>query len=128
MSKEPATQANSVIIARLINEGWTTSQFGKTFHTASLQYSNGKVRLELEYQKNDESVFLRIVDRIGRDIGITIRFGDKLDQILEQIISVQDAISTVNYKNQIRKILRICPSTYLDVDGKLVPLADEENG
>lgn len=50
-----------------------------------------------------------------------------LPNLLDTITLSQDSISPQNYKHELNKLVNLFPDTYIDMDGKLVPLYNGEN-
>jgi len=59
---------------------------------------------------------------------LSIDYEDRLQEILAAIISFQDSISSENFKEPLRKLLQVCPSTtYLGRGDEFIKLIDEES-
>ena len=130
---EKQLQERSVIIKTLAEAGWEKVTDNEAFEKdlwcdpeAAMEYENKTMSIELEYDAKDHSIYLSVYDFFGKGIDITIYFQDKLEEILNTLISWQDEISSENYKNHIGKILPYNVPVYVGIDGKVFELTAEE--
>jgi hypothetical protein len=119
----------------LFNSGWEGPVDAEMFEKgrlcdpeARMEYQNNKkMNLELDYLAESHLIMLSIYGKFGESMDIGIYFEDKLQELIEIIISFQDEISSSNYKEYLRKILKIFPSnTYIARGEGFVQLTDKE--
>ncbi len=122
---EKELEEQSTIIQRLTDAGWNQTERGTVFKTANMEYQNKTMQLEVDYGYEKDSFYFLLYDHEGKGVDLIIYFEDKLQQLLDTIISFQDEISPNNYREHIRKILSVCSSTYLDTGDEPVPLIDD---
>jgi len=115
----------TLIIEMLTKAGWHKTIKGETFKKADMEYQNDTMELEVECNSKGNSVYLSIYDKSGLGMDLAIEFKDKLLELLKTIISFQDTISPTNFREYVRMIKAVCPSIYVDIGDKLVPLIDE---
>ena len=71
-----------------------------------------------------------IYEQAGNGLDIVIHFDEKLEELLNTIISFQDIISPSNYKKHIRQIMKVCPNVdaVLGEQGEqIIPIIDEDD-
>lgn len=124
----------STIVDMLLTSEWNGSVDFEMFEKGRLcdpevrmEYQNNKnMNLELDYIAKSNLIMFSIYGKTGETIDIAIYFEDKLQELLETIISFQDEISSINYKKCLKKIIKIFPSnTYIARGEGFVQLTDK---
>jgi hypothetical protein len=119
----------------LLNSGWKGPLDAEMFEKgrlcdpeARMEYQNNKkMNLEIDYLAESHLIMLSIYGKFGEAMDIGIYFEDKLQELIEIIISFQDEISSSNYKEYLRRILKIFPfNTYIARGEGFVQLTDKE--
>jgi hypothetical protein len=124
----------STVIQILVGAGWRGSVDVEMFEKgrlcdpeARMKYESKMLSLEVDYLAESQLIMLSISKRSGERMDIAVYFQDQLEEILEAIISFQDSISLDNYKENIKKILQICPdNVYMAKGEKFVKLTDRD--
>ncbi|MBD3329224.1 hypothetical protein GF357_01905 [Candidatus Dojkabacteria bacterium] len=121
------------LIQTLSDSGWLGRKMNELFdrdfwvHSeAIMDYHNEKADLILQYYVEKEKISFSI-DEPSRRLDFVIKFGDKLQSVLDTIVSFQDQISVYNFKEYMRKVLQLGVSTYILVNDELVLLEDHKN-
>jgi hypothetical protein len=132
MTKEQL-QERSAITASLAAAGWSGPLEEESFAQnlwldpeASMEYENDSMLLDLEYNAEKKSVYFTISAHTGESIQLVIEYGKKLDELLQTVIDFQDEISPNNYRQFLRRILKVCPSTRVDTGDETLELVDDE--
>lgn len=113
-------EERSTTIDVLSTAGWTVTSAGDWFdrnlwanQEATCAYDNGRMRFRVEFCAENRTLNLRLEDSFGRGIALNISYQNKLKEILDAIVSVQDTISEENYRKCINELLPICPELYV---------------
>jgi hypothetical protein len=121
------------LIETLSESGWLGRKMNELFdrdfwvHSESIMdYHNGKADLILQYYVEKEKISFSI-DEPSRRLDFVIKFGDKLQQVLDTIVSFQYQISVDNFKEHMRKFWQFRLSTYILVNDELVLLEEDKN-
>ncbi|MCE9667757.1 hypothetical protein LY474_08020 [Myxococcus stipitatus] len=136
MSKEQLAQ-RTLIADTLRAAGWRTSDQNELFESGgwaffevNMTYKNPVMRLELRYSAKDALVYLDIQNLEGRGVLLHVKFGDKLAELLKEIVGFQQQISPSNFRRHVNRIVLSCPETYAAIgdedDGKLARLVVDE--
>lgn len=112
---------DKIIIERLTRSGWQRTDRSDVFGTADLTYQNQYLSLGVLHEWKDDSITFKIIDK-NNTLYLAIYFKGNLQQLLEVITSFQDEISPDNFKEHIGKIIKVCPSVYVDTGDGIVPL------
>jgi hypothetical protein len=138
-------QERTMVVQLLAQAGWNESAENRNFdkgrwvnYEARMEYRSSEMDLAVEYRANDELISTRRLDlliygRAGEGIELMIYPDGSVEKLLRTIISFQDVISTNNYKQHVRNVLHLCPSTYVyreDVEDNhgVVKLVDDNIG
>ena len=122
------------IAAALVGAGWKTMQEHRDLemglweaHEAALEFRGRTLSASFYYDAAKERVYLLFKGRGGMGVGLNIRFGDGLDQLLAAIARDSGRISVNGYKDLVRDIVTACPETYTPAgkDEKLVRVVDK---
>lgn len=115
---------NDLITKKLLDKGWELTEKSQAFKVAELSYQNPfKVDLEIEYLWKQGAIMVRAM---GGELFsfIYIKFGHKLEEIIETVTSFQDDLDQENYRKQIAKLLQITKEVYVDTGDDLVLLEE----
>jgi hypothetical protein len=105
---------------QLIDEGyWFDAE-------AVMDYQNDGIELVIQYCAEDNSVDFSI-NQDSDSLDFVIKFESKIKEVLDNIVGFQNKISLRNYKTYIREIIKICPLTYIVLDGDLVQIIDNKS-
>jgi hypothetical protein len=132
---EKQLQERTTVIEMLTTAGWTGLLEDDLFERgrlcdpeARMEYQNETVSLEVDYLAETPSIMLSVYGSQGESMNLSIDYEDKLQEILTAIISFQDSISPQNFKEPLRKLLKVCPSTtYIEREDGFVKLIDAES-
>lgn len=126
------------LVVNLLGEaGWIETEHSKKFETefwlykeAVLDYDNTSMKMTVEYCAENEDLTYMMTDVTNMGIILRIVYGDKLAEILNLIVSFQNAITSDNYKRYIKKLINVSPKVSLDLgeEGGLTELVDDTNG
>jgi hypothetical protein len=94
---------------------------------ASMMYENENMQIELEYRADEKLIDLTLISNLEEGLAISIYYGNKIKELINTIIGFQSVITESNYKVHLRDIVKICPESYLAVDGEFVQLVDRES-
>lgn len=130
---EKQLKERTTVIHTLATSGWNgrkTNQLideGFWFDAeAVMDYQNDGIELVIQYCAEDNSVDFSINQ--GSDgLDFVIKFENEIKEILDKIVSFQNKICLENYKTYIREIMKLCPVTYIVLDGNLVQLSDNKS-
>lgn len=125
-------QDREVIVSTLTQAGWKGTASNRLFEQgkparaeARMVYQNRSVKLTATYFASKEMVYFGIYEPSGRGVSIASCFNGNLPPMLEKMTTFQDSISSENYKDYIRKIMRMMPESYVERDGQLIPLVND---
>jgi len=116
------------IIQRLTSNGWAEKSISDLLPSrlnagvkAHLSY-----RDRLSFRYHPEEGFIRLmIYGAGDERCLQIDYGDKLDQVLDHIISTKDDLSLGSYLGHYLAIQSICPVSILMVEQLSVPTWSE---
>ena len=94
---------------------------------ASMMYKNENMQIELKYRADEKLIDLILMSNSEEGLAISIYYGNKIRELINTIIGFQSVITESNYKVHLRHIVKICPESYLAVDGEFVQLVDRES-
>lgn len=120
-------ERDRVIIERLTRSGWRRTDRSEAFGAADLTYRNQYLSLGVLHEWQDDSITFKIIDK-NNTLYLAVYFNDNLPQLLEVISAMQDEISPDNFRDQIGKIIQVCPSVYVDTGDGIVPIDWERPG
>jgi len=132
---EKQLQERTTVIEMLTTSGWTGPLEADRFERGRLcdpetrmKYQSETVSLEVDYLAETPSIMLSVYATQGESMDLSIDYEDRLQEILAPIISFQDSISSENFKEPLRKLLQLCPSTtYLGRGDEFIKLIDEDS-
>lgn len=119
-------QDQTLILESLENAGWVKTDKASVITLAELSYRNEFMTIEVEHNWRRSVIFFRLFSDDG-DIFFMVEYREKLNELLKVFIALQDKISPANYNDYIRKILKLCPNSFLDSGDDLIPLIDDED-
>lgn len=122
-------EERETVVERLTRAGWEATAFNRLFdkgkstrYEASMEYK-GRMDLTVTYEASKRVIDVGLYTRSGSGVDLVIQFKDKLRELLDYLISIQDTVDAKNYKDHIRQLLRICPEIYTpDRNDRLVPV------
>lgn len=129
---EEQLQERAQVIRVLANAGWQGPQRVEAFERGKLcipeavmEYRSETMNIEASYSAEHKYILMSISDDFGQGLDFAVYFKDRLEALLNMIVSLQDTITMTNCKNYIRKILQAFPSNvYVAKDGNYVELTD----
>lgn len=107
---------------------------GKEVHFAArMEYENTKMSLSLSFDPTVNSIYLGLYELNNEQgIELVIHTEECLDEILPILVEMKDFVSSQNYKDYIRKMIKVCPridTAIVDEEGeKLIPIIDDNQG
>src|SRR5690242_3205115 len=111
------------IVNGLAARGWQIGDETREFeagqwryYQAVLEYENESVALKLMYRAEEARVNLVIRNRAENEVYLHIRYGDSLSSLIELLGISKGDISEKTIKSYLRRLLAICPETYVAVD------------
>jgi len=104
------------ILALLGTAGWERSAQSLQLGTASLAYDNGAMLIEVEQDYGRRELIITLTAPSGLGLTLFADYGDGLVALLEAIVADQDALTTGNVHDHIRRWLTACPDLYWQQD------------
>jgi hypothetical protein len=123
MQKSELSQAQlrdrSAFVETLSQAGWRGTGFNQQFEEglwispeASLEYSSSTISLRFDFEAEDPRFILYINSADGRELGLVFRCQDRLKQLLEAVIGMQDSLTPANIKDKAETLLAACPKMF----------------
>jgi len=126
--RQKRASAQDTLVEMLTAAGWKKTRKGQIFDKAELEYANNQMHLEVEYGDRNDSLYLTLADRTGKEIALAIRFGKNLKDIIRTITDFQDKITPSTFREHVRTIVRMGVPVFVDTGEELVPVVDDEEG
>jgi hypothetical protein len=110
----------SAVIRALVAAGWTETSQGDWFerdlwaqHEATLEYDNGSMNLRIALSAEHRTLELWIEDYAGGQIALSMFFEDRLTDVLDSIVRVQDGFTPDSYQQAVQELVRHCPEVHV---------------
>src|SRR5579859_6110122 len=122
--------ARDLMSAVLTANGWDGSQnegfeegLWKYFEADFDRRNARGTRLHWRYEAQNAVVYL-VLHLPGGVVGLHLQFGDRLQDVLNTLISFQDTIDADNFRDCVQALVRVCPKVLAAVgeDEQLVEL------
>jgi hypothetical protein len=127
----------SLFVDTLTAAGWRSSNNNRNFDNglwvspeASLSYSNPDMTLIFELALDDPRAILHLDAKGGRTLGLVFKCVDRLKDLLNAVVAMQNDISPDNVKNTSTNLLAVCPEMFkISASGdKLIPVKAPKGG
>jgi hypothetical protein len=110
----------TTFVTTLEGAGWRPLPFNADFDQglngapeASLEYAaHGGTTLRLDFQAEDPRVILYVDAADGRSLGLVFRCFNRLEVLLDAIVTMQDTIGPGNIPEHSKKLLAACPEMF----------------
>ncbi len=129
-------EERQLIIDKLTSAKWQDLSVGDWFEQnlwakfeATMGFKNNGVSLEIDFNSEQQYIRFIIQNLLSEFIMLIIYYQDKLEKLLETIVSFQDKITESTFEQYVREILRVCPTTtYASIDDDTdAQLVDEDD-
>ena len=129
---EEQLQKRAQVIRVLVNAGWQGPETDEDFETGDLcifeavmEYRSDTMNIEASYMAKYNYILISMSNDFGRGLDFVVYFKDRLETLLNLILSFQDTITMTNCKQYLREILQAFPSSvYVAKDEEYVELTD----
>jgi hypothetical protein len=129
MTPDQAAERDAMI-GPLVEAGWTTTpshqdfdggRFARDFQ-AELEHRARGMKARIKLKLEDRVVVLFLTADDGTDIELEIEYKDKLEALIRQVVTSQDAFTPSGYKAEITKLHAVCPDMYRWLNEKRIPV------
>lgn len=121
MSKDQLA-IRQTIIARLDKTGWSESEALSGFDRGDFEPEevimeyNGLMNITVSYNASENLIHLIMESWLGGpSVALEINFLDRLNELLDLIVSFQDKVTEHNFRKYVAKVVEVCPEVYVDL-------------
>lgn len=127
---------HEAIVSTLAAAGWEPQgdqiKFeagGWTIYDIDMYRFNGRARLRVFRDLASEELGFVLKTVQGKTLGLYLQCGSNLQQVLDAIVEIQEAIDQRTYKQYVARLVHLCPGVFASTDElERVRLIDRKSG
>jgi hypothetical protein len=112
-----------LVVSALVAAGWEPQRdqlaFDEgewTLYDIDMQRFNGRMRLRVFRDPTSDELGLALRTTQGQTVGLYLKCGDRLRDVLDVIVEMQDVIDEGNYRQHVACLVQVCPEIYSGTD------------